>query len=165
MVEVEACWVWKEGGNNIDGNSSIRQLLGCPLSYNCKWHPKWPLPPPPSSPFTTSPHNLPQPQPSSLIIIHPRIKFPLTAWQSLNPSCTMLMVNILTGMNDLHTLSMMNTLVNTELWRIIQRMLFSLTHSTWLWWIPASQPPWVSEWVQLFQQPGSTLHTLDLISS
>ena len=72
---------------------------------------------PPSPPLPTSPHNLPQPQPSSLIIIHPRIKFPLTAWQSLNPSCTMLMVNILTVMNDLHTLSMMNTFFG-EYWTV-----------------------------------------------
>ena len=156
MVEVEACCVWKEG-------AIISMAIAASGNY---WGVHFPTTAsgilsglfPPSSPLPTSPHNLPQPQPSSLIIIHPRIKFPLTAWQSLNPSCTMLMVNILTGMNDLHTLSMMNTLVNTQLWRIIQRMLFSLTHSTWLWWIPASQPPWVSEWVQRDQLPiGTTL--------
>ena len=158
MVEVEACCVWKEGAIISMAIAASGNYWGVhfPTTASGILSGLFPLLPP----FPTSPHNLPQPQPSSLIIIHPRIKFPLTAWQSLNPSCTMLMVNILTGMNDLHTLSMMNTLVNTQLWRIIQRMLFSLTHSTWLWWIPASQPPWVSEWVQLFQQPGSTLHLI-----
>ena len=77
----------------------------------------------------------------------------------------MLMVNILTGMNDLHTLSMMNTFFG-EYWTVKNNTTNAvLTDSLNLAVMNTSLTTSLSEWVGSAFPTAWIYSTLDLISS